>query len=113
MSEKQLGMNGGRHEQIAYDALVQACRQAYAQEHMSSIWSWVKCDTEAVRYGPVTGRVSHLVGCTDRQSRYLLQSLFYAGRVIRNPPGNAQGSAVRWWPLGLWDDLKSNPKDTP
>lgn len=95
-------------KQQVLDTLVQACREAYGQEGVKSLWTYVDCDEKAVRYAPIAGRVAYLLGCPDREARYHLRALHRSGKVLRNPPGNAQGSTVRWWPVGMWAELTSN-----
>ena len=95
-------------KQEVLDTLVQACLEAYEREGTKGLWAYVDCDEKAVRYAPVTGRVSYILGCPDREARYHLQALHVAGKVLREPRGNAQGSAVRWWPVGMWPQLTSD-----
>lgn len=99
-----------KRQQEVLDALSQACRDEYTRQGTKALWRWVDSDEKAVLYAPVGGHIAYRLGRSDQFVRSHLQALHINGEVLRYPVGNAQGSSVRWWPVGMY--AKLNQKDT-
>lgn len=93
-------------KQATLSALEAAIREdAYS---MKQVHEFCKDDGYCTRYGGLTNRVAYILLDSDgRKTWRTLQSLRRAGLVKRFPDGDARGQIIRWWPVGLYDKIKS------
>jgi hypothetical protein len=90
-------------DEAAIAQVLQALTEVCTEDARASIPSYVtRTDAAMVGYGPMTHEVAAAVdGMSLERVKRTLDTLNYHQQVLRSPKGDARGSTVRWWPVGL------------